>query len=107
MHSFILGCWKGRLQVKSVKVCVLRLKNSSRTIIFTKYVYFLLKRTIEKNFKKKFNKNFYRSTTVFNLKHTTFTDFTRNLLFPLLFSNSFPKSKAIKKSKLKAFLYYI
>ena len=38
---------KSRLRVKSVKMCVLRLKNSSRTIIFTKYVYFLFKRTIE------------------------------------------------------------
>ena len=40
---------RGRFLVKSVKVCVLRLKNSSRTVIFTKYVYFLLKRTIDKN----------------------------------------------------------
>ena len=42
----------GRLRVNSVKVCVLRPKNRSRTIIFTKYVYFLLKRTVDKNFKK-------------------------------------------------------
>ncbi len=41
---------RGRFLVKSVKVCVLRLKNSSRTIIFTEYVYFLLKRTIDKFF---------------------------------------------------------
>ena len=30
---------RGRFLVESVKVCVIRLKNSSRTIIFTKYKY--------------------------------------------------------------------
>ncbi len=46
-HIFCFDIYKekGRFLVKSVKVCVLRLKNS-RTIIFTKYVYLLLKRTI-------------------------------------------------------------
>ena len=57
----------GHFLANPVKVCVLRLKNSSRTIIFTQYVYFLLKRTIDKFFLKKVNINFYRSTTVFNL----------------------------------------
>ena len=54
---------RGRFLVESVKVCVLRLKNSSRTMVFTKYVYFLLKTTKNK-FKKKVNINFYRSNTV-------------------------------------------
>ena len=54
---------RGRFLVESVKVYVLRLKNSSRWKIFTKYVYFLLKRTIDKFFLK-VNINFYRSTTV-------------------------------------------
>ena len=59
---------RGMFRVKSVKLCVLRLKNSSRMIIFSKYVYFLLKRTTyrQKIFKK-VNINFYRSTIVFNL----------------------------------------
>ena len=47
---------RGRF-LESVKVCVLRLKNSSRTIIFTKYLHFLLKRTIDNNF---FLKTFFK-----------------------------------------------
>ena len=47
-NIFFLRKEIGRFLVNSVKVCVLRLKNSSRTIIFSKYVYSLLNRTIEK-----------------------------------------------------------